>query len=102
MLSSVDNFCFRHAIEKKAANKVLLIAEELVINIVAPQYGACSLNLSFSDKLNTYALSVSYAGEKTNALDAAEDNLSAMLVRSSAKEIRHEYAQGINTLTAAL
>ncbi len=103
MLSGVENFCFRHAIEKKAANKLQLIAEELIINVVAPKYGACSLNLSISDKLNSYALCVSYAGEKANALEsAAADDLSAMMVISSAREIKHEYAQGLNTLTAIL
>ncbi len=103
MLSGVENFCFRHAIEKKAANKLQLLAEELVINIIAPQFGACSLNLSFSDKLNTYTIKVSYAGENADALENKEvDDLSAMMVRSSAKEIRHEYFEGMNTITAVL
>ncbi len=102
MLSGVENFCFRHAIAKKTANRLQLIAEELVINIITPKYGACSLNLSFSDKLNTYALSVSYAGESANALDGSIDDLSATLVKSIAAEIRHEYSDGMNIITAAL
>jgi len=102
MLGGVENFCFRHAIEKKTANKLQLLAEELVINIITPQYGACSLNLNFSEKLGTYELSVSYAGEKSDALENAEDDLSAMMVKNSAKEIHHEYADGVNTITATL
>jgi len=102
MLGGVENFCFRHAIEKKTANKLQLLAEELVINIVTPRYGACLLNLSFSEKLGTYELSVSYMGEKADALENAEDDLSAMMVQNSAKEIRHDYAEGKNTITAAL
>ena len=102
MLGGVENFCFRHAIEKKTANKLQLLAEELVINIITPQYGACSLNLSFSEKLGTFELSVSYTGQKADALESAEDDLSAMMVRNSAKEIRHTYTDGVNTITATL
>ena len=102
MLGCIENFCFRHAIIGRAAGRLRLLAEELVINIVTPQYGACTLNLSYSEKLQTYELAVSYAGENANALDSASDELSAMVVRKSAQEIRHEYVDGINTLTAVL
>lgn len=102
MLGGVENFCFRHAIDRKAANKLQLLAEELVINIVMPQYRACLLSLHFSDKLETYELSVSYRGERSDALENAEDDLSAMMVRKSAKEIRNDYREGINTITAIL
>ncbi len=102
MLGGVENFCFRHAIERKAANKLQLLAEELVINIVTPQFGACSLALRFSEKLGSYEMSVAYAGRQENALETAEDDLSAMMVTNSAKEIRHEYTDGVNTITAVL
>jgi len=102
MLGGVENFCFRHAIEKKTANKLQLLAEELVINIVTPKYGACRLNISLSEKLGSYEASVSYGGESADALETAEDELSATMVRGNAKAIRHEYAAGTNTITAAL
>jgi len=102
MLGGVENFCFRHAIDKKIANKLQLLAEELVINIVTPKYGACALNLNFSEKLGTYGLSISYSGESSNALENTNDDLSAAMVRGNAKEIRHEYAEGTNTITATL
>jgi hypothetical protein len=102
MLSGVENFCFRHAIEGKTANKLQLLAEELVINIITPVYGACSLNLNFSEKLGAFELSVTYGGEKTDALEAAEDDLPVMIVRGNAKEIRHEYTGGQNTITVSL
>ena len=98
MLGGVENFCFRHAIEKKIANKLQLLAEELVINIVTPQYGACSLNLNYSEKLETYGIMVSYKGEKSNVLESAKDELSATMVRRSAKEIRFEYTDGLNII----
>ena len=102
MLGGLENFCFRNAIEKKTANKLQLLAEELVINIITPKYGECSLNLSFSEKLGAYDLSVSYDGESSNALEAAEDDLSVMMVRGSANEISHHYTHGRNTITASL
>ena len=102
MLGGVENFCFRNAIGKKTANKLILLAEELVINIVTPKYGACSLSLNFSEKLGTYELSVSYRGEKSDALETAKDELSVTMARKSAKEIRHDYSEGRNTITAVL
>ena len=102
MLGGIENFCFRHAIEKTMANNLQLLAEELVINIVSPQYGACSLELSFSEKLASYELSVSYAGERSNALESAKDDLALALVKAHATEIRHEYDGAMNVITALL
>lgn len=102
MLSGVENFCFRHAIEKKTANKLRLLMEELVINIVVPLCGACRVLLNFSEKLKNYEISISYAGKNIDILASAEDYLSVMMVRKTAKKIKHEYADGTNTITAAL
>jgi polar amino acid transport system ATP-binding protein len=102
MLSGVENFCLRNAAPKKTANRLRLLAEELVINIIAPKYVECSLCVSFSEKLSSYELSVSYGGERLNALEHAEDELSASMVTNSAKEIRHDYTDGKNTITASL
>jgi polar amino acid transport system ATP-binding protein len=98
MFAGVENFCFRHAIDKKIAEQLRLLTEEAVINIVLPQYGACSLCVSLSEKLGAYEVAVSYRGEAKNALKSAEDALSVMLVTNSAGEIHHEYAEGANTL----
>lgn len=102
MLGGVENFCYRHAIDKKAANKLQLLAEELIINIIVPQYGACSLNLSFSEKLGIYEIAVSYGSENQNALENAEDELSAAMVKSSASQLKHEYLDGKNIIKATL
>ena len=102
MLGGVENFCFRHAIERKTANRLYLLAEELLINIITPIYGACSLCINFSEKLGTYEVSVSYAGEDSNALEKTKDELSLTMVRKSAKEIHHDYIDARNTITALL
>ena len=102
MLGGVENFCFRNAAAKKITNKLQLLSEELVINIITPQHGKCSLRVNYSEKLGTYELSVSYGGEKVNALEQTGDDLSAMMVRNIAKEIHHNYADGINTIRAVV
>jgi hypothetical protein len=74
----------------------------LVINIIAPKYGACSLDISFSENIGTYELSVSYDGEESDALQSAADKLSVTVARNSAKQIHHEYIDGRNAVTASL
>jgi len=102
MLSGVENFCFSHAIDKKTANKLQLLAEELVINIVSPIFDKCLLSINFSEKLNSYELFVTYPGENSNALEITDDDLSAAMAEGNAKELRHEHSDGINTITAVL
>ena len=102
MLGGIDNFCFRHAIDRNTANKLYLLAEELVINIVVPLYGACSLELRFSEKLASYELAVCYEGEKSNALERSNDELATALVNKTAGEIHHEHHGTTNVITAKL
>jgi polar amino acid transport system ATP-binding protein len=102
MLGGIENFCYRHAVDKKIAGRLQLLAEELIVGIIAPRCGECSLNLSFSEKLGSYELSASYGGENFDAVEAVRDDLPATLIRKSAKSLRHEYAGGINTITAVL
>jgi polar amino acid transport system ATP-binding protein len=102
MLGGIENFCFRHAVDKKISSRLQLLAEELIVNIIAPHYGECSLKLSYSGKLGSYALSASYGGGNSNALDEAGGDLSAVLVKKSAKTLKHEYIDGVNIITATL
>lgn len=98
MLTGIDNFCFAHAVENKIAKKLRLIAEELVINIVAPKFGRCSLTVSFSEKQARYEVQVRYPGENVNAVETAEDDLAATMIQGTASEMEHTYAAGENTL----
>jgi len=107
MLGGVENFCFRHAIEKSIANKLQALAEELVINIIVPMYGTCSLKISFSEKLGTYELSVSYEGDNSNALQVKSYNghdltFAIAIAKSNAKGLRHEYTDGMNLIRAEI
>jgi polar amino acid transport system ATP-binding protein len=102
MLSGVENFCFKHAIEKSIANKLRLLAEELVLNIITPEHGACTLNMNYSEKLSSYELSVSYGGANSDALSNTTDEISATMVRNTAKSIGHKYENDRNIITATL
>ena len=101
MLSGIENFCFRNGIETKIANKLQLVAEELMIHIVAPVYGECSLNVSFSEKQNSYEVVASYKGLSANVLEDADD-LAYALIEGNAKEVRHEYNEGLNRIVVVL
>lgn len=102
MLSGVENFCFRHGIERKIASRMRLLTEELVLNIVMPLSGACELDIRFSEKLETYELTVSYAGKPADALSITADDLSASIVKECAKLLHYEYDEGRNKITAQL
>ena len=102
MLSGIDNFCFSHAVEGKTAMKLRLIAEELVLNIVVPKFGACELNISFSEALGRYEVIVTYPGSSIDALETAEDDLAAMMIRGTASEVEHTFLEGTNTLRLTL
>ena len=102
MLGGVEIFCFRHAIGKKIANKLELLAEEVVINIVMPQHERCSLNLSFSESLGAYELVVTYGNEKSDVLENAGDSLPVMMVRKSAKALKYQYINEVNRITVML
>jgi polar amino acid transport system ATP-binding protein len=99
MLNGIDDFCFRYAVDDKAANRLRLIAEELVLNIVMPSFEECELMISFPESRDAYHLSLTYPGENKDAT-AAGDDLPAILVRNSAKNIEHAYdgEKGVNIL----
>ncbi|MCL2087773.1 MAG: amino acid ABC transporter ATP-binding protein [Oscillospiraceae bacterium] len=102
MLACVEEFCFRHAISRKITNRLMLLAEELVINIVTPKCGTCSLNIDFSEKLEIYELSVLYGGEKVNLLDTFNNHLSTTIIKNSAKELTFEYSEDKNVIRAKI
>jgi len=101
MLGGIENFCFRNAIEGKIANKLQLIAEELMINIVAPVYNECSLKVSISEKQNSYEVVATYKGLMANVLEDADD-LARTIIEGSAKDVRHEYNEGLNRIVVVL
>jgi polar amino acid transport system ATP-binding protein len=98
LIGEIETFCFRNGIDGSIARKLSLLTEELIGDTIAPIYGNCKLAVSYSEKLAQYELCVTYRGVNENAVDVA-DELSAMIIRKSAKEVIHTFADGVNTLT---
>jgi polar amino acid transport system ATP-binding protein len=90
MLNGIDDFCFRYAVDEEKARRIRLIAEELVLHIVVPQFGKCELAVSFPESRDAYRMSLTYPGEDRDALETG-DGLSAVLVRNAAMRIEHGY-----------
>jgi polar amino acid transport system ATP-binding protein len=101
LLGRIETFCFHNGIDGNIARKLSLVTEELVSDTITPRYGNCKLAVSYSEKLGQYGLSAAYRGANENAVDVA-DELSAMIIRKSAKEITHTFADGVNTLKISL
>ncbi len=102
MLNGLENFCFRHAVDAKTAQSIRLTAEELIINIVVPQFGSCELSARSSEELSRFSVSVQYPGESANALEAAANDLSAMIIKNMAQEVLYRYENGMNRLEIVL
>jgi polar amino acid transport system ATP-binding protein len=100
MLNGIDDFCFRYAVDEEKANRLRLIAEELVLNIVTPHAGECELQISFPESRGAYHISVAYPGGDRDAMETG-DELSAKLVRNAAKRMTRVYdaEKGVNTFT---
>jgi len=102
MLSGVEQFCYRNGFDKALANRLQLIAEELMINLVMPKFRAAKLVLSVAQATGAAELTITYPGGSVNAVSDAEDELSATMVRNAAKSITHNHAAGTNTLTLTI
>jgi len=102
MLNGIEHFCFRNGFDKDLANRLQLVAEELMINLVMPRFGAAALTLRVAQDTGAAELTISYPGPPVNAITDGADELSAMLVTNAAKSITHNHAAGTNTLTLTI
>jgi len=98
MLHGIESFCFGNGFDKALANRIQLVAEELMINLVIPRFGSANLNLSVAQDTGSAELRVSYPGPPVDALSDAADDLSAVLVRNAAQEVSHYYVADQNIL----
>jgi polar amino acid transport system ATP-binding protein len=101
LIGKIETFCFRNGIDGTTARKLSLLTEEPVVATIVLLYGNCLLTISYSEKPGQYELCASYRGTNADAVKAA-DELSAMIIQNSAKEITHSYAAGENVLRVVL
>ncbi|MDR0974950.1 MAG: amino acid ABC transporter ATP-binding protein [Ruminococcus sp.] len=90
LLNGIDNFCFRQGLSGEKAQKLRLVAEELSVNIVSPAAPKFILNISYSDKLQSFTVEVSY-DENRNLLDTADDDVAAAIIKKTAKSTKYSY-----------
>lgn len=102
MLNGLENFCVRHAVERPVTEKLRLAAEELVLNLVTPEFAQSALTLSFAEKRDKYELSVAYRGSARDVTRDVGDGLAAAVLRGTAREIAYSYENGTNVVRVVL
>ena len=102
LLSGVENFCFRNAINKKTSNNLHLLIEEVVMNIISPVQAKWHLSLNYSEVLENFEIIITYPGEKCNLLETSQDELSLILVNRTAKSINYCYENENNIFNLKL
>jgi polar amino acid transport system ATP-binding protein len=100
MLASINNFCFRHGIDSTLSEKIRLIAEELTVNIVSPNSDEFELNISYSDKLKTYSISVTYE-QNADLLEETDDMISASIIKKSCSKVSYSF-DGVSIIKAEI
>lgn len=91
MMNSLTNFCYKHGVSRSNANKLQLVVEETVMNLLLPYGVAIDLNVNFSENQDRYTVDLSYTGESNNPFATDSKELSVVIVQNTAKEIVHTF-----------
>ncbi len=104
--ADIEAFCTRHTIDKSVVGNILLIVEEVLVNMLLPARqgeGAITLTLEYAEKRDEFQILFDYpGGERNPLLDEGEDNLSLLIVKNKAKELRHSFSEGMNRILVAI
>jgi len=98
MLGNLDLFCYTHAVPGITSDKIQNITQELVLKLILPHIGYCSVKLEYTDRLGSFELSVRYSGKKDNLFAKYSNDTSASLIKSNAKVVHFEYIDGFNII----
>lgn len=91
MMNSLSNFCFKHAVLKSTANKLQLVVEEMVMNVLLPLHTPLEISVHFSENKDSVEVIAVYGGEEYSPLCDESDNLSATIIHKIAKNIEHSF-----------
>jgi len=91
MMNNLNNFCFKHGVVKAAANKLELVAEELIMNLLLPLNREIDLNISFEERNKGYFIKTKYTGDKFNPFLDNEENLSVKIIDNIANSIKYSF-----------
>jgi len=91
MMNGLDNFCFKHGIDRASINKLQLVTEELVMNLLIPLGIKIELNVSFEESRKGYCVKATYSGESYNPFLDNEEDLSVTIITNMAQHIDHSF-----------
>lgn len=97
MTNNLANFCFRHGISKSNTNKIQLVTEELIMNLLLPHGTAIDLNVSFEENNNGYCINVKYSGELYNPFTGNDEELSVKIINNTALAVEYSFNEADKT-----
>ena len=104
--ASIETFCAKHTINKNVVGNILLMVEEVLVNMLLPikQAGEIIvLALEYAEKRDEFQIVFDYSGKERNPLlDEGEDNLSLMIVKNKAKNIRYSFSNHMNQIVISI
>jgi len=93
MMNSLANFCFKHGISKSNSNKLQLVTEELIMNLLLPLGARIDLDISFAENNDGCSVHVRYGGEHYNAFDENSKELPVTIIKNIAKAIEYSTSE---------
>lgn len=115
--SRINLFCWRYNVERRRANALALATEELLVEALRRAYRPgeqpdARVHIEYAESDGSLRFELACRGEPFNPfsedlpgrvdLSTEGDVLSYILVRAMAKEITHQYAEGMNRYTIIL
>ncbi|MDR0990854.1 MAG: amino acid ABC transporter permease/ATP-binding protein [Propionibacteriaceae bacterium] len=102
MQNSITNFCVKHGVDEAKTDRILLLTEELVLNVLIPHIEQIDLTVSYSEKDQSYEIDATYGGPEFNPLAAAPESdsppdLSVLIITGSA-DVSHRYSDQTNQI----
>ncbi len=104
MNAKIETFCEKHVFSKSMTNRVLVLAEELlVINNTLSESVDVNLRLSYSEKLDTLEFTFDSAGVEGSMLEKVDpDDIGLTIIRNMTDKIEYQRVEGRNCLRLSL
>lgn len=103
--SRIEQFAYRHVIDRRLTNAMFTIVEELCMHIVAPVINSdelLSISFEYSEDSGGYLKTeIAFRGSEINPLENA-DELSLVLVKQICNDLHYEYKDGMNFLKGTI
>jgi polar amino acid transport system ATP-binding protein len=105
MNAGIEAFGLKHVLTEKQIYNIQLVIEELVMNNILPRQGDAvdiNVNVGYSEANGEIKALLKYAGDAYNPMEAADDELSIMLVDKLARGRAWSFEDGWNRLELSL